>query len=43
MERLHDDPDARRRMGAAARERIGIHFHNDDTVRKTLALYRELT
>jgi hypothetical protein len=29
-------------MGIAARERIAQHFHSDETVRQTLALYREL-
>ena len=34
--------ELRRRMGEAARERIGTHFRNEDTVRKTIALYEEL-
>lgn len=42
MERLHDDPDLRRRMGEAARERIRTRFRNEDTVEATLALYREV-
>ncbi len=29
-------------MGRAARERIGTHFRTEDTVEKTLALYKEL-
>jgi hypothetical protein len=29
-------------MGDAARERIGTHFCNEDTVRKTISLYEEL-
>jgi glycosyltransferase involved in cell wall biosynthesis len=42
MEWLYDNPKERRRMGEAARERIGTQFRSEDTVRKTLALYREL-
>jgi hypothetical protein len=29
-------------MGEAARARIGTHFRNEDTVRKTITLYEEL-
>lgn len=36
------DPLLRRRMGAAARERIATDFRNEDTVKKTIALYEEL-
>jgi len=42
MEWLYDHPEERRRFGAAARERIARHFHSDETVRQTLALYREV-
>jgi glycosyltransferase involved in cell wall biosynthesis len=42
FETLYRDPKLRRRMGEAARERIGTHFRNEDTVRKTIALYEEL-
>jgi len=42
MERMTDNPEWRRRMGAAARERIATHFRIDDTVEKTLALYQEI-
>lgn len=42
MERMYDDPAARRRMGQAARERIGRRFSNADTVEKTFALYRDV-
>ncbi len=42
FERLYRDPSLRRRMGDAARERIGTAFRNEDTVRKTIALYEEL-
>jgi glycosyltransferase involved in cell wall biosynthesis len=40
--KLYRDPELRRRMGETARERIGTHFRNEDTVRKTIALYEEL-
>ncbi len=42
IETLYRDPDARRAMGDAARQRIGNDFRNEDTVTKTLALYRSL-
>jgi len=42
FETLWRDPQLRARMGQAARDRIGSHFRNEDTVRKTIALYREL-
>ena len=34
FETLYRDPDLRQRFGNAARERIGTHFHNKDTVQK---------
>ena len=42
FEVLYRDPQLRKQMGNAARERIGIDFRNEDTVRKTIALYEEL-
>jgi glycosyltransferase involved in cell wall biosynthesis len=42
IEKLYRDKDLRRRMGEAARERIATDFRNEDTVRKTIALYEEL-
>ena len=39
---LHDDAALRARLGAGARERIRLDFRIDDTIAKTLALYREL-
>lgn len=39
---LYDDAELRRKMGAAARLRIGKDFRNEDTVAQTIALYREL-
>ena len=42
FETLWRDPQLRARMGQAARDRIGTHFRNEDTVAKTIALYREL-
>ena len=40
--KLYRDPELRKRFGDAARERIGTAFRNEDTVRKTIALYEEL-
>lgn len=40
--RLHRDPALRRRLGGAARARIGSSFRHEDTVAKTLALYESL-
>ena len=40
--KLHRDAELRTRFGDAARERIGTAFRNEDTVRKTIALYEEL-
>lgn len=40
--RLHDDPAFRRRLGTAARERIGRDFRIEQTIAETHALYREL-
>ncbi len=42
IERLYRDPDGRRAMGEAAKRRIDTDFRNEDTVTKTIALYREL-
>jgi glycosyltransferase involved in cell wall biosynthesis len=42
FELLYRDPDLRKRMGHAARDRIGSDFRNEDTVKKTIALYEEL-
>ncbi|MGI9236739.1 MAG: glycosyltransferase [Woeseiaceae bacterium] len=42
IEKLYREPAMRKRMGDAARERIGTDFRNEDTVRKTIALYEEL-
>jgi glycosyltransferase involved in cell wall biosynthesis len=42
IRRLHDEPGVRRRMGAAARERIRTAFRIEDTIAKTLALYQSL-
>jgi glycosyltransferase involved in cell wall biosynthesis len=39
---LHDDAALRARLGAGARERIGRDFRIEDTIAKTLALYRSL-
>jgi len=42
LAKLHDEPDLRRRLGAAARERIRTHFRIEDTIAQTLELYRSL-
>jgi glycosyltransferase involved in cell wall biosynthesis len=42
IETLYRDPALRLRMGEAARERIATDFRNEDTVRKTITLYKEL-
>jgi glycosyltransferase involved in cell wall biosynthesis len=42
FEKLYRDPELRRRMGEAARERIGTEFRNEMTVQKTIALYEDL-
>ena len=42
FEILYRDPDLRQRLGEGARERIATDFRNEDTVRKTVALYEEL-
>jgi glycosyltransferase involved in cell wall biosynthesis len=39
---LHEDAALRARLGAGARERIGRDFRIEDTIAKTLALYRSL-
>jgi glycosyltransferase involved in cell wall biosynthesis len=39
---LRDDAALRARLGAAARERIARDFRIEDTIAKTLALYRSL-
>lgn len=40
--RLYRDPEENRRMGAAARERIGRHFRLEDSVTGHLKLFQEL-
>ena len=42
MERMYLDPDLRLKMGQSARERIRTQFRNEDTVERTLELYREI-
>ncbi len=42
LEWMHDHPEQRRRMGAAARERIGSQFRSEDTVKNILALYGQV-
>jgi glycosyltransferase involved in cell wall biosynthesis len=42
ISRLHAEPELRRRLGAAARERIRTAFRIEDTIAKTLDLYRSL-
>lgn len=40
--RLYKNPELRRRLGAAARERIASEFNIERTIERTLELYREL-
>jgi len=42
FEKLYRDPALRQRMGTAAARRIATSFRNEDTIRKTIALYEEL-
>ena len=42
FEKLYRDPNLRARMGDAARARIATDFRNEDTVNKTIELYRDL-
>ena len=42
IRRLYDDRGLLKSMGSAARERIATNFRNEETVRKTVALYEEL-
>ena len=42
IRQLRDDPDMSERMGKAARARIGTNFRIEDTIEKTLAVYRSL-
>ena len=40
--RLYQEPELRRSLGAAARERIGENFRIEETIAKTFELYDEL-
>ena len=40
--RLQDDPDLRRRMGRASREKVVAEFDERIVIERTLAVYREL-
>jgi glycosyltransferase involved in cell wall biosynthesis len=42
FEKLYRDPELKDRMGEAATQRIATDFRNEETVRKTIALYEEL-
>jgi glycosyltransferase involved in cell wall biosynthesis len=42
VRRLHDEPELRARLGRAARERIRTSFRIEDTIARTLELYRSL-
>ncbi len=42
IEKLYRDAELRHRMGQAAIQRIATEFRNEETVRKTIALYEEL-
>lgn len=42
IETLYRDPEYRERLGRGARDRIDTNFRNEDTVTKTIAVYRDL-
>ena len=42
LDSLAADPERRRRLGDAGRERVREHFSADGMARRTLALYEEL-
>jgi glycosyltransferase involved in cell wall biosynthesis len=42
MERMHDDPAARGRMGQAARARVARRFRIEVTIDRTLTLYQDV-
>lgn len=42
MARLHDDPELRARLGAAARQKVLAQFDDRIIVERTLSVYREL-
>jgi len=42
LRKMHEKPEMRRRMGEAARNRIGKDFRIETTIEQTLALYRSL-
>ena len=42
FESLYRDPALRQRLGDAARERIATDFTNEETVRRTIALYEDI-
>ena len=42
IRRMYKDPDMRRRMGESARQRIDSTFRIQDTIDKTIALYRSV-
>lgn len=42
IRKLYEDPEMRRRMGRAARERIQRNFRIEDTIRQTIDLYHDL-
>jgi len=42
LEKLYRDTEFRDRMGEAAMQRIATEFRNEDTVKKTVALFDEL-
>ncbi len=42
IRRLYDDPGLRKRLGTGARERIRKQFRVEDTIERTMELYRDL-
>ncbi len=42
VRRLRADPESRKKMGEAARERIRLHFNTEQTIQQTLELYQSV-
>ena len=42
IEKLYRDPEFKKSLGMNAKERIDVHFDNDETVKQTINVYRDL-